>query len=113
MSEVAMSESNPIVWQDLRSEFGFTSEEEAEMNAGREKLLSQIRAYKLAEVRKSQGETQIGVARRMGVTEARVSAIEHGELGKSEMDTLSAYVEALGGKLKLVADFGDSTVVVA
>lgn len=83
------------------------------MTAGRGKLLSQIRAHKLAEVRKSQGETQVGVARRMGVTEARVSAIEHGEISRSEVDTLAAYVEALGGRLKLVADFGDSTVVVA
>jgi|SRR5215470_1030098 len=108
-----MSDSNPIAWQDLRSEFRFTPEEEAEMTVGRERLLSQIRAHKLAEVRKSQGETQVGVARRMGVTEARVSAIEHGEISRSEVDTLAAYVEALGGKLKLVADFGDSTVIVA
>jgi predicted XRE-type DNA-binding protein len=108
-----MSDSNPIAWQDLRSEFRFTPEEETEMAVGRERLLSQIRAHKLAEVRKSQGETQVGVARRMGVTEARVSAIEHGEISRSEVDTLAAYVEALGGKLKLVADFGDSTVIVA
>jgi DNA-binding XRE family transcriptional regulator len=77
-----MSDSNPIAWQDLRSEFRFTPEEETEMTVGRERLLSQIRAHKLAEVRKSQGETQVGVARRMGVTEARVSAIEHGDLGQ-------------------------------
>jgi DNA-binding XRE family transcriptional regulator len=108
-----MSDSNPISWQDLRSEFGFTSEEEAEMAAGRERLLSEVRAHKLAEIRKSQGETQVGVARRMGVTQARVSAIEHGKVGRSEVDTLAAYVEALGGKLKLVADFGGSTVVIA
>lgn len=108
-----MNDSNPISWQDLRNEFSFTLEEEAEMAAGRERLLSQVRAHKLAEVRKSQGETQVGVARRMGVTQARVSAIEHGEISRSEVDTLAAYVEALGGKLKLVADFGDSTVVVA
>ncbi len=40
-----MTDSNPIAWQDLRSEFGFTPEdftpeEEAEMTAGRERLLS-------------------------------------------------------------------------
>jgi predicted XRE-type DNA-binding protein len=108
-----MSDSNPIAWQDLRGEFGFTPEEEAQMAAGRERLLSQVRAHRLADIRKSQGETQVGVARRMGVTQARVSAIEHGEIRRSEVDTLAAYVEALGGKLKLVADFGDSTVVIA
>jgi transcriptional regulator with XRE-family HTH domain len=66
-------------------------------------LLSQIRACKLAEIRRSQGETQVAVAQRMGVTQARVSAIEHGEVGRSEVDTLASYIEALGGKLKLVA----------
>lgn len=108
-----MSASNPIRWEDLRREFEFTPEEEAEMAAGRSQLLAEVRAHKLAEIRKSQGETQVAVAQRMGVTQARVSAIEHGKIGRSEVDTLAAYVEALGGKLKLVADFGDSTVVVA
>ena len=108
-----MSSSNPIRWDELRSEFGFTPEEEAEMASERSRLLAQVRAHKLAEIRKSQGETQVTLARRMGVTQARVSAIEHGQLGRSEVDTLAAYVEALGGKLKLIADFGDSTVVIA
>lgn len=29
----------------------------------------------------------------------------------SEVDTLAAYVKALGAKLKIVADFGDETYV--
>jgi len=107
-----MTSSNPISWDELRSEFRFTPEEEAEMAVERSRLLAQIRAHKLAEIRKSQGETQVTVAERMGVTQARVSAIEHGQIGRSEVDTLAAYVEALGGKLKLIADFGDSTIVI-
>jgi predicted XRE-type DNA-binding protein len=47
----------------------------------------------------------------MGVTQARVSRIEKGQLERSEVDTLEAYVHALGGKLKIVADFGDETYV--
>lgn len=100
-----MSASNPIAWEDLRAEFGFTETEEAEMAAERSRLLAEIRA--------SQGETQTAIALRMGVSQARVSAIEHGAIGRSEVDTLAAYVEALGGKLKLVADFGDSNIVIA
>jgi hypothetical protein len=34
-----------------------------------------------------------------------------GELERSEVDTLAAYVKALGGKLKIIADFGDETYV--
>jgi DNA-binding XRE family transcriptional regulator len=105
--------SNPIGWGELRREFDFSSEEEAEMAAERSRMLAEVRAHRLAEIRKGQGETQVSVAQRMGVSQARVSAIEHGRVGRSEVDTLAAYVEALGGKLRLVADFGDSTVVTA
>ena len=47
----------------------------------------------------------------MGVSQARVSRIEKGQLARSEVDTLAAYVSALGGQLKIVADFGDETYV--
>ena len=39
---------------------------------------------------------------------ARVSQIEHGEI--TSFEDIVRYVEALGGRLDLVADFGDSTV---
>ncbi len=39
---------------------------------------------------------------------ARVSQIEHGEVISFEV--IARYVEALGGRLDLVADFGDRTV---
>jgi hypothetical protein len=47
----------------------------------------------------------------MGVSQARVSQIEHGQIGG--LDTLRSYVVALGGTLDVVADFGDHTVKVA
>ncbi len=39
---------------------------------------------------------------------ARVSQIEHGEV--TSFEVIARYVEALGGRLDLVADFGDRTV---
>ncbi|WTZ46545.1 helix-turn-helix domain-containing protein [Streptomyces sp. NBC_01390] len=51
------------------------------------------------------------VAQIMGVTQHLVSRIERGELERSEVDTLAAYVQALGGRLKIVADFGDESYV--
>ena len=42
------------------------------------------------------------------VSDARVSQIEHGEI--TSFEDITRYVEALGGRLDLVADFGDSTV---
>jgi hypothetical protein len=35
------------------------------------------------------------------------SALERGELDSVTLSTLRAYVSSLGGKLRIVADFGD------
>jgi DNA-binding XRE family transcriptional regulator len=66
-----------------------------------------VRAWHLAQVRAEQDRTQADVAQVMGVKQPRVSAIERGELGTVTLSTLRAYVHALGGKLRVVADFGD------
>ena len=52
-----MTSSNPISWDQLRCELAFTPDEEIKMAAERSRLLAQVRAYKLAEIRKSQAET--------------------------------------------------------
>jgi transcriptional regulator with XRE-family HTH domain len=52
------------------------------------------------------GLTQAEVAEAMGVSQQRVSAIESG--GVAELATLADYIRALGGELKVIADFGDS-----
>lgn len=49
----------------------------------------------------------------MGVSAPRVSALEHGDIDKTEVSTLRSYVEALGGSLRVVADFGDTEYTVA
>ena len=48
------------------------------------------------------------VAAAMGVSVARVSQIEHGEV--TSFEVIARSVEALDGRLDLVADFGDRTV---
>ena len=49
----------------------------------------------------------------MGVSTPRISAIEHGETDRTEVATLRASVRALGGELRVVADFGDAAYTVA
>jgi hypothetical protein len=49
----------------------------------------------------------------MGVSAPRVSAIEHGDIDRAELVTLRSYGEALGGRLRVVADFGDTEFTVA
>jgi DNA-binding XRE family transcriptional regulator len=69
------------------------------------RLLSQVRAHRLAEIRKRRRLTQRDVAMAMGVSVGRVSQIEAGDL--SGIDVLDRYVTAIGGLLEIVANFGD------
>ena len=74
-------------------------------------MLDDARGWRLAEMRKRRGMTQEQVAARMGVSVARVSQIESGDV--STQDVLSRFVAALGGTLKLIADFGDEQLKLA
>jgi phage shock protein A len=74
-------------------------------------LAARNRARALAEQRTRLGLTQAQVAQRMGVRQERVSAIERAEPGATEVRTLAGYVEALGGRLDITADFGDERVL--
>jgi transcriptional regulator with XRE-family HTH domain len=65
---------------------------------------------RLAEERKQRGLTQAQLAESVGVTPGRVSQIERGEL--STIEAIARYVQALGGRLDLVANFADHTLTV-
>ena len=66
----------------------------------RELVLSH-QIYRLRLVRKRLGITQVELAKRMGVSQIRISQIENGKLESFELGTLIRYVEALGGKLSM------------
>jgi DNA-binding XRE family transcriptional regulator len=74
-------------------------------------MLDDARGWRLAEMRKRRGMTQEQVASRMGVSVARISQIEAGDV--STQDVLNRYIAALGGTLKLIADFGDEQLKIA
>jgi DNA-binding XRE family transcriptional regulator len=74
-------------------------------------MLEQARGWRLAELRKRRDMTQEQVAARMGISVSRVSQIENGDV--STQDVLARYIAALGGTLKLIADFGDEQLKVA
>lgn len=76
-------------------------------------MLDEERAYRLAEVRRARGETQQALASSMNVSQVRVSQIENGEIGRTEVGTLRSYVEALGGRLHIVAEIGDTSITIA
>jgi len=82
--------------------------EEAERR--RKELMARQSGHRLAEERKRHGLTQAQLAQAMGVSPGRVSQIERGEL--ATIDAVARYVEALGGRLDLVASVGDHTLTV-
>lgn len=103
-----MPKKTPQDWESLEEQLYAAGADPAEVQAGTRRLLAEARGRQLAEARKSYGLAQREVAARMGVSIARVSQIENGEV--AALDVLARYVEALGGRLDLVADFGDHTV---
>jgi DNA-binding XRE family transcriptional regulator len=79
--------------------------------AARERREAYVRGHQLAEMRATAGLTQAELAEALGVSQARVSKIEHGEI--SGIDVVRAYVPALGGSSDVVAHIGDRSWKVA
>jgi DNA-binding XRE family transcriptional regulator len=88
-----------------------TDEQAAGKAAARERREAYVRGHQLAEMRTAAGVTQAGLAQALGVSQARVSKIEHGEI--SGIDVVRAYVAALGGTIDVVARLGDRSWKVA
>ena len=76
-------------------------------------LRGEVRAARLRDIRAAQDITQQALAGELKVSQNRVSAIEHGQIDKTQVDTLRRYVEALGGRLTIAADFGSETYLLS
>ena len=63
--------------------------------------------HHLAELRRQRGLTQSEVADKMGISQVRVSHMENGDIDRMQVESIAAYIAALGGHLRLVADIGD------
>lgn len=99
----------PRSWSKVR---GDRPPREGAVAAHKQRMLAEMRAYRLREVRKEQGLTQVELAARMHVTQPSISELERGELDRAGLATIKAYVEALGGRVEVVAEFGDRRVVI-
>jgi phage shock protein A/DNA-binding XRE family transcriptional regulator len=83
----------------------------AEVEEGAAALATRNRARTLAEERTRLGLSQSEVAQRMGVSQDQVAAIERADSGTIDVRTMISYIEALGGRLNLTADFGGDRVI--
>lgn len=101
----------PQTWRDVRREAVEDRRiNEREVAAHRDRLEGELVAHRLAEIRKAHGLSQQDVARAMGVTQSRVSRIESGDIARSELSTIAAYVRAIGGDVRVIAAIGGDQV---
>ena len=77
----------------------------------REQMLASVTGHRLAEIRQELGLTQTQLADAAGLSQARISQIENGDV--VGLETLRAYVVGLGGHLDIVARIGDIQLNVA
>jgi phage shock protein A len=105
-------EASARAYDDTRSlTEDFFPGQAAEVDAGAAALAARNRAHTLAGERTRLGLTQTEVAHRMAVPQDQVAAIELADPGTTDVRTLAAYVEALGGRLELIAEFGGDRIV--
>lgn len=78
----------------------------------RREMRSIERAYKLAELRESHRLNQTELGRQIGVGQRTVSKIEHGGIEHSKVETIRKYIEGLGGKIEIIARFGDEAYTI-
>lgn len=83
------------------------------VEAHKERMLAEVRAYRLRELRERAGLTQAQLAERIGVGQRQVSKIEQGDLDSAKVGTIRSYVEAVGGELTLEYVMGDQRMQVA
>ncbi|MCL2595362.1 MAG: helix-turn-helix domain-containing protein [Promicromonosporaceae bacterium] len=83
------------------------------MAAHQRRMLAEMRAYRLRELREQQHLTQVQVAAQLDVTQKRVSRIEAGDVERTQVDTLRRYVEAIGGRLRIEVELGSESFVLA
>ncbi len=82
----------------------------AHIAQARDEILTESRAHRLADVRKAKHMTQEQLAERIDIDQSRVSRIENGDLSRTEVGTLAAYAQAVGGTLELVMHIGDVAI---
>jgi DNA-binding XRE family transcriptional regulator len=98
-------------WDDLAVDSGFSPAERRQIRTGADRLIAEVRVRRVAGIRRRQHVSQAEIAAVLGVSQATVARIEKGQLARGDVEPLAAYVKALGGKLKIVADFGDESYV--
>lgn len=97
-------------FSDLRDAARRDPERSRRIDEAKQHAEGEIASYRLAELRKSLGVTQVELAEMIGKSQSAVSQIEHGEIGLS-LEMLRAIVGQLGGEVEVTAVFDDRRVL--
>lgn len=103
----------PLSYEDYLAKHPVSPDDRKLIEAHKETLLAEVRAYRLRELRERAGLTQAEVAARIGVGQRQVSKIEHGDLDSTKIGTIRSYLEAVGGTLVLEYVENESRIQVA
>jgi DNA-binding XRE family transcriptional regulator len=106
--DTAASGPGSRLWEQVRSELGLSASDPARHHTHRE---ASTQASRLAELRKHRRVTQQELAEKLSVSQSRVSQIERQGIDDTVLSTLAAYVEALGARILVIADFGEEQIV--
>lgn len=93
-------------WQDLKDR---TMSPERQEKV-RQEALSLLEELPLQELRRARKLTQEQLAEVLEIAQSEVSRIEHRT--DVYVSTLRRFIEAMGGELRIVADFGGNAVVI-
>lgn len=85
----------------------------AAVDDAKKRMLEEVRAYQLRELREALDLTQVEIARLLDVSQNRVSRLEHGDIERTQVDTLRRYVEAVGGQLHVEVEIADRRIQIA
>lgn len=69
------------------------------VDEGVQRLWSTLGGYQLRALRVRAGLSQVQLAKRLGVSQNRISRLERGVLERVQIDTLRRFVEAVGASL--------------
>jgi len=82
----------------------------AAVDAHKVRILADLRAHKLRELREALNLTQVDLAAIMNVSQNSVSKLERGDIARAQVDTLRRYVDAIGGSLRFEVEVGDERI---
>lgn len=94
-------------WKEVRAR-AVKPEDEPYIAREREIIEAELR---LAALRKRRKASQAVVAKKLKVSQSNISQLERG--ADPRLSTVAGYVDALGGKLRVLAVFDDETVPIS